>query len=290
VLAPALRQRLTALLGAPADIAPVAGGDINAAFRWRNAQGARYFVKCNATLGAAAFAAEADGLARLAATASVAVPEPVAHGEAGGEGYLVLPWFDAEAGSPQAWSALGRALAALHAHTAPAYGLATDNLMGRLAQANHPHASWPRFWAAERLGAQLRLARDGGRLEARLARCLEALCEESERLCARPGLQPALLHGDLWSGNVVFTRGRPVLIDPAVYYGDREVELAFTELFGGFPREFYAAYEAAAPLDAGYGRRRAFWQLYPLLVHLNLFGAAYLGGVERAVRACEELA
>lgn len=290
MLAAALTGRLAELLGPPASVRPVAGGDINTAAQWTTAAGERFFVKTNAALGAPAFAAEADGLARLAATGAVSVPRVVAHGEAGGEGFLVLEWLEAERGTGAAWARLGAELAALHAVSAETYGLAAANLIGRLPQSNRPNASWPRFWAEERIGAQLRLAEEGRRIDAGLARRIERLGAEAERLCARDGLRPSLLHGDLWGGNVMFAKGRPVLIDPAVYYGDREVELAFTELFGGFPPAFYDAYTAAAPLDRGYAARRGFWQLYPLLVHLNLFGGTYLAGVERAVRSAEEIA
>lgn len=283
-------DRLAALLGGPpADLTPVSGGDINTAAAWRAADGARYFVKCNDELGAEAFAAEADGLARLRATRTVSVPEVVVHGEADGTGYLVLGWIEPGRADTRAWRELGEALAALHAVTAPDYGLDDDNLIGRLPQSNRKRGGWARFWAEERIGRQLALARTKGRVDSALTRRIERLCDEVERICDRAGLRPSLLHGDLWSGNVMFSTHGPMVIDPAVYYGDREVELAFTELFGGFADAFYAAYQAAAPLADGYAQRRGFWQLYPLLVHLNLFGGSYLGGVERAVRAGEAL-
>lgn len=284
-----LAQLLTDQLGAPVRRPDaVGGGDINAALDWATARG-RYFVKWNARLGADAFAAEADGLRRLAAAAALAVAVPVVFGEVEGTGYLVLEWLTAAPPSATAWRTLGEGLAAMHGQGGAGYGLARDNYIGSLPQPNGEYASWPRFWAERRIEPMLRRAVDAGLVAKPLQARIERLCAGAERACRRDGLAPSLLHGDLWRGNVLFTAGGPVLIDPAVYYGDREVELAFTELFGGFEAPFYAAYHAAFSLAPGYAERRGFWQLYPLLVHLNLFGASYAGGVARAVGDAEAL-
>lgn len=284
-----LAQRLTELLGAPTQTPTVvAGGDINAALAWQSARG-RYFVKWNDRLGADAFAAEADGLTRLGETRALTVARPVTYGEVEGAGFLVLEWINVTQPDAPAWRMLGEGLAALHRHGGASYGLARDNYIGSLPQVNGAYAAWPRFWAERRIEPMLRRAVAAGLVAAPLQARIERLCAGAEGACRRDDLTPSLLHGDLWRGNVLFTRGGPVLIDPAVYVGDREVEIAFTELFGGFDAAFYAAYRAAFPLAAGYAERRAFWQLYPLLVHLNLFGASYVGGVARAVGDAEAL-
>lgn len=284
-----LTQRLTELLGASTQTpTAVAGGDINAALAWQSARG-RYFVKWNDRLGADAFAAEADGLTRLGEAGALAVAVPVAFGAVEGAGYLVLEWLTAAQPDARAWRKLGEGLATLHRHGGAGYGLARDNYIGSLPQRNGVYAVWPRFWAERRIEPMLRRAADGGLVAAPLQARIERLCAEAETACRRDDLAPSLLHGDLWRGNVLFTHASPVLIDPAVYWGDREVELAFTELFGGFDAAFYAAYRAAFPLAPGYAERRAFWQLYPLLVHLNLFGASYAGRVARAAGDAEAL-
>lgn len=289
MIPPALERRFIDLLGAPLEPPrAVGGGDINAALVWRSARG-QYFIKWNSRLGADAFAAEAAGLARLAAAGALAVACPVAHGAIDGAGFLVLDWLTPAQPTPDAWRTLGAGLAALHRHGSAAYGLERDNYIGSLPQPNGEYAAWPRFWAERRLAPMLRRAVDAGLVDGNLRARIERLCTGAETACRREGLVPSLLHGDLWRGNVLFTREGPVLIDPAVYVGDREVELAFTELFGGFDDGFYAAYSAAFPPAPGYAERRPYWQLYPLLVHLNLFGAAYVGQVARAALAAEKL-
>ena len=168
--------------------------------------------------------------------------------------------------------------------TGPTHGLDHDNYIGSLPQENRPSESWLEFFSERRIGAQADLARAAGRLPGAVSRGLD-------RLLARLGdllpdaVEPSLLHGDLWSGNYgVAGDGSPVMFDPAVYRGHREVELAFTELFGGFPRGFYTAYGSAWPLDPGYDERRDVYNLYPLLVHVNLFGGAYVSQVASIVR------
>lgn len=216
-----------------------------------------------------AFAAEADGLQAMAA-AGVRVPEPLAHGVAAGEAYLLLEYLDLKSGGD--WTALGRALARAHRQTAPHFGWRRDNYIGSTPQRNGWRGDWRTFFAECRLAPQLELARAKG-FTIELGKALDALAGY------RP--EPSLLHGDLWSGNAGFTPdGAPVLFDPAVYYGDREADLAMTELFGGFPAQFYEAYETAYPLAPGYAVRKHLYNLYHLLNHVNLFGAGYLEQVE----------
>lgn len=175
----------------------------------------------------------------------------------------------------------GIALAELHRHTAPTHGLEQDNFIGRLPQPNQPTASWIEFYRDQRIGYQMTIARQRGRLPARRESLLTRLLERLPDLLDDNTMLPSLLHGDLWGGNyLVDEQGQAVLIDPAVYYGHREMDLAMTELFGGFGGRFYEAYHATYPMDSGYAERRALYQLYYILVHLNLFGEHYGGQVD----------
>jgi protein-ribulosamine 3-kinase len=182
-------------------------------------------------------------------------------------------------GAAPDWPAMGRMLAALHRHTGPRFGWATDNWIGLAPQVNGWADDWRSFFVTQRLEPQLRRAeRKGFRFEEM----------QFSRFLENHDPQPSLLHGDLWSGNAGFTAGGPVIFDPAVYYGDREADLAMTELFGGFPAAFYAAYGEALPLDAGYETRKHLYNLYHLLNHLNLFGAGYLGQVKATLDLLRE--
>lgn len=251
---------------------PLRGGSINRAWRVEGADGRRFFVKLNHATRAPMFAAEAEGLEEIRHAGALKAPEPVCWGSAGADAYLVLEYL--ELGGSGNAEEMGRNLARLHEHTADRYGWHRDNTIGSSAQVNTPTSAWAEFWRERRLGFQLRLAAEqgyGGQLQ-----------DLGERLMADIDLllpsQPAasLLHGDLWSGNFDFDRsGAPVVFDPAVYYGDRETDLAMTELFGGFSPRFYAAYREAYPLVPGYETRKALYNLYHILNHLNLFGGGY---------------
>lgn len=222
------------------------------------------FVKQGPAPTLAMFRAEAEGLAALA-DAGVPAPQVVAVGERAGGAFIEMQRL--ELGARPDWPALGRALAALHRNSMGRYGWARDNWIGLAPQENGWSDDWPTFWFEKRLAPQARRARGAG-----FAFDLEGL----RGLLAGHHPPASLLHGDLWHGNVGFTPTGPVLFDPAVYYGDREADLAMTELFGGFPPAFYAAYDAAWPRDSGYARRRDLYNLYHVLNHLNLFGAGYL--------------
>jgi len=251
------------------------GGCINEAWVLEGEDGSRYFVKLNAAHLADMFAAEAQALEELARAGGPRVPRPVAQGTAGGRAFLVLEYLPLGGrGDP---AALGEALARLHAVEAERFGWHRDNTIGSTPQPNRWQDDWIEFLRHQRLGHQFELAASqgyGGGLYETGQRLLENLAAFFQGY--RP--RPALLHGDLWSGNVDYTEaGEPVIFDPASYYGDREADLAMTELFGGFPRPFYEAYRHAAPLDPGYGVRRDLYNLYHVLNHLNLFGSGYLG-------------
>ncbi len=260
----------------PRSARAIAGGSINDCYRVADSHGRALFLKLNSADCAAMFAAEFEGLGALRAAAAVLTPEPLAHGVAEAGAWLAMEYLDLEAGSAQTGARLGERLAILHRHTAERFGWRRDNTIGTTPQPNGWHADWISFWREQRLGPQLRFAASNGYGR-------ETAGRGERLLAALPGLLaghvpvPSLLHGDLWSGNWAVTRGgEPVIFDPAVYYGDRESDIAMTELFGGFPREFRAAYEAAWPLDAGYRQRRDIYNLYHVLNHLNLFGGAYL--------------
>jgi fructosamine-3-kinase len=224
--------------------------------------------------------AEADGLARLAEAGAVRVPRVLGMGASATECWLELERFELREPDRRAEERLGAELARLHAVTGPSFGLDRDNAIGASPQPNGPAGDWVAFWRERRLGFQLELAARngyGGRLQERGAQLLESL----PALLARHRPRPSLLHGDLWAGNHgMLADGTPVVFDPAVYYGDREADLAMTRLFGGFGPRFYAAYEAAWPLPAGARERVALYELYHVLNHLNLFGGGYLAQAE----------
>lgn len=256
------------------------GGCINAAVLLEGRPD-RYFVKLNDSTGLGMFAAEAAGLAELARAGALRVPRPVCHGTAEGRAFLVLEYLELGPAGANAQERLGRGLAALHRTTRLHYGWDRDNTIGSTPQRNRPHDRWPDFWREERLGVQLRLAEQNGYGGPLLAKG-ERLNEAVESLLGDRDPPASLLHGDLWSGNAGATGdGEPVIFDPAVYYGDREADLAMTELFGGFGPRFYAAYREAWPLDSGYEIRRTLYNLYHVLNHLNLFGGGYLAQAER---------
>ena len=244
--------------------APVSGGCIHRCYR-ATIDGAVRFIKVNEARFADAFAAEADGLIALRA-AGVRAPQPLRHGSHGAQAFLVMEFLDLQSSGD--WAALGRMLAEQHRQQGPRFGWARDNYIGPTPQRNAWRDDWRTFFAEWRLAPQLRLAEaQGFRFDAK--NIIEVLGQHQP--------QPSLLHGDLWRGNAAFLPdGAPVLFDPAVYYGDREADLAMSELFGGFPQEFYAEYEAAYPLDPGYAVRKHLYNLYHLLNHLNLFGGGYL--------------
>ena len=252
---------------------PLGGGDINRAWRLEGQDGSRYFVKANEAARHAMFAAEAAGLQALAETRSVRVPRPVAQGVAGALSFLVLEYLDLGARGDA--RQLGAQLAALHRATAPQFGFPVDNTIGSTPQPNAWTQEWIAFWRERRLGYQLKLAAGnghGGRLQDLGARLLEVLPHFYSGYVPRP----SLLHGDLWGGNHAYlVDGTPVIYDPAPYYGDREADLAMTELFGGFAADFYRAYNDAWPLDAGYATRSVLYNLYHVLNHANLFGGGY---------------
>ena len=281
----ALRARVEATLGQRIDSASrIAGGDINEAFELRLADGGRVFLKCNAAAPLAMFAAEARGLAFLRDARALRVPEVLAFSEPDQRPSFLLLEFIASSAPRRGFDEqLGQGLAALHRVGAASFGFTESNFVGRLAQSNREHSTWAEFYREERLEAQLRLAIVSGRAQVGLRRSFERLFAVLPELVGESE-PPARLHGDLWGGNLhVDEHGGPCLIDPAVYGGHREMDLAMMRLFGGFGARVFAAYAEAFPLSPGHAERVALYQLYPLLVHLNSFGGSYLRAVQSAL-------
>jgi fructosamine-3-kinase len=281
----ALKAALGALLGSEvAADRPVAGGDINRAYEIVLRDGRSLFAKANPRSPRGMFAAEARGLAWLAEAGALRIPQVVAVADpAAAEQFLVLELVGSGRPAPDFDERLGRGLAALHRHGAPTFGLDHDNFVGSLAQSNTAAPTWPEFYRARRLEPLLRRAADEGLATSRMRQGFERLFRALDELCGPPE-PPARLHGDLWGGNLLCDdRGAPCLIDPAVYGGHREIDLAMMRLFGGFGAGVFAAYDEAAPLADGHHERVTLYQLYPLMVHVNLFGGGYVGSVESAL-------
>jgi len=258
---------------------PVAGGCIHRCFMLEGG-GHRYFAKTNDRSALDSFAAEADGLAALAA-AGARVPAALCRGQADEHAFLVLEHLEMRGNGD--YAALGRSLAMVHSVHGETFGWHRDNYIGRTTQLNRRSPSWSDFWREARLEPQLELARKNG-LGRDLVGKGERLAEALPRLLSQHAPAASLLHGDLWSGNSGFLAdGTPVLFDPAVYCGDRETDIAMTELFGGFPQAFYSAYREAAPLDHAYAVRKTFYNLYHVLNHANLFGGGYAAQAETMI-------
>lgn len=258
--------------------AATGGGCINQTFLICGQDGRQFFVKLNDARHHPMFAAEATGLEAIAATQTLRVPLPVAHGTSGAHNFLVLEYLELNPHGDA--RLLGAQLAAMHRCTNEQFGFAQDNFIGTTPQPNGWKNDWIAFWREQRLGFQLRLAAQnghGGKLQTLGEKLLNAL----PAFFAGYTPQPALLHGDLWGGNHAFLAdGTPVIFDPAPCYGDRECDLAMTELFGGYSADFYAAYRANYPLDVGYAVRKELYNLYHILNHANLFGGGYVRQAE----------
>jgi protein-ribulosamine 3-kinase len=243
-----------------------------------------YFLKTNPVdRSPSYFGAEARGLGLIASTSTIRTPAIIGHGELSGTGFLLLEFVEQRAETTAFWRRFGTELAALHRHSNAHFGLDHDNYIGTLVQSNRAHDLWHTFLIEERFGPQLKLARDRKRVEAGLLLRFERLFNRLEQLI--PKEPPALLHGDLWHGNILCATGEePVLIDPAVHYGHREMDIAMARLFGGFDQAFFDAYREAWPLSDGWEERLELHSLYPLLVHGNLFGGTYFEQVDRMLR------
>ena len=271
-------EAIGAAVGAKLQARPTSrahGGSINECYRWDTDAGP-LFVKVGPAANQSMYAAEAAGLDELRQAQAVRVPAVRGVGvSGGGTAWLALEWLRLD-GSASADGALGEQLALQHRRTAPMFGLHRDNTIGSTPQLNARSESWVEFFRERRLRYQLDLAARNGHDE-RLRQRVALLLERMSGFFTDYQPVASLLHGDLWGGNwATGEDGRPVIFDPAVYYGDREADLAMTRLFGGFGPDFYAAYASAWPPDAGAGARADLYNLYHVLNHLNLFGAGYL--------------
>lgn len=283
----ALEQLIADTLGAAfrlSKLTPVSGGSINTAYRLEGNTGATpitLFAKCNRLDLLDMFIAETEGLKELRKAEAILVPEPVCYGEAGGHAWLVTEYICFGSRKKGSLTSLGMQLADLHHYKAKQFGWLRHNTIGSTAQMNGWSDNWIDFFRGCRLQYQLRLAATNG--------FTGTLQSKGERLLADLAVfffsytpVPSLLHGDLWGGNCAFDKtGQPVLFDPAVYYGDREADMAMTELFGGFTADFYHIYNEKWPLDKGYKVRKTLYNLYHVLNHANLFGTGYAIQAER---------
>jgi fructosamine-3-kinase len=270
-------QSVTGVSFTTRDRRSVSGGSINQASCISDGRQS-YFVKLNSANQVIMFEAEAFGLQDLAASGSIRVPRPICWGTTKNNSYIVLEWIDLGRGTPSSWVELGRQLAHLHRGThSKGFGWDRNNTIGSTPQLNPWTQDWADFFIEHRIGYQIQLAQRRGASFAQTDRLLRAI---ANLLSHRP--VPSLVHGDLWSGNAGFsTISEPVIFDPAVYWGDREVDIAMTELFGKFPQGFYTGYRDEWPLDEGYELRKRVYNLYHILNHFNLFGGSYYAQAEQ---------
>ena len=269
-------------LGEVGNVRAISGGDIATAAAVETPNG-RVFVKWGYHETGSAFIEEAEGLQALReANCPFVIPRIIrAHNSTEDEpGYLILEWLETIRPSTRDYADFGSALARLHSHHEDEgrYGFTTDNRIGRLPQKNSWMTEWPAFFAQCRLAPQIEYARQSGKWQSSWDKSADRLMSKLPELL--PDNPPAsITHGDLWSGNALFTSRGPALIDPATYFGHAETDLAMMDLFGGFPDEVYTSYFAEIPREAGFELRRQIYQLYHLLNHLNHFGAGYAGSV-----------
>ncbi|AHJ27259.1 fructosamine kinase family protein [Nodularia spumigena CS-584] len=263
----------------------VSGGCINQGYAVADGN-LTYFVKLNQASQVAMFEAEALGLKEMLATNTILVPKPICWGTAGNSSYIVLEWLEMGGSNSKSCQEMGRKLAQMHKATSnKGFGWQINNTIGSTPQINTWTADWAEFYTQHRLSYQFQLARRRGGSFPKQEQLLAAIPE----LLANHQVQPSLVHGDLWGGNAGYTvSGEPVIFDPATYFGDREVDIAMTELFGGFSAGFYQGYHEVFPLNAGYEQRKTLYNLYHILNHFNLFGGGYAsqanGMIEKILR------
>ena len=265
------------------EILPVGGGCINEAFSLQTNIG-KYFIKYNSSSAfPGMFEKEAAGLKILADTKTLEIPEVIASVETEKYAYLLLQNIETGVSTRNFWNYFGIKLADLHRNTNDYFGLDHDNYIGSLVQKNNTHPDFLSFFITQRIEPQLKEARNIGAFSQSETRYFDSLFNTLHNII--PVDKPALIHGDLWSGNYMVTpNGSPCLIDPAVYFGHREADIAMTQLFGGFQPEFYHAYNKAWPMEKEWQKRMDIFNLYPLLVHVNLFGGSYARQVLQIIR------
>lgn len=259
----------------------VSGGDINQAFRLEANRG-QYFLKSNQSpIALQMFETEANGLQALGQ--HLRTPQIIKVGQFENTSFLILEWIESGHKSKSFWEEFGIALAQMHRIEQAHFGWQEDNFIGTLPQKNKQQQDWTTFYIQERLQPQVKMAFDKGLFHQSDTAAFEQLYAKLDSIC--PKESPALIHGDLWSGNFMCDKNsNPVLIDPSVAYAHREMDLAMTRLFGGFATEFYQAYQVTYPLEKGFEERIEIYQLYYLLVHVNLFGGSYVQSVQSTLK------
>jgi len=263
-------------------IQSIGGGSINQAFLIET-QNTSYFLKYNtAASHPNMFTSELKGLKLLSNTKTIRIPETSFAYEGKDYSCILMEFIKTQTPQNNFWQMFADKLSMLHSHSSNFFGLDFHNYMGSLTQSNTKHSKFDEFFIEQRLEPQIKLARNSGFLNSKHVKQTERLFQELSSIF--PQEKPALVHGDLWSGNFMSDKlGKPVLIDPASYYGHREVDIAMTIMFGGFPPAFYDSYQQIFPMDKGWEERLPYYNLYPILVHINLFGKSYLPSFERVI-------
>ena len=280
-----LSKLLSQALSKPVEVGElraVGGGSISSTYKIQSSAG-MYFLKVNEGERALEmFKTEVNGLDILREKSSFVIPRVISLVNKGSTAYLVMEFINSSARSSNYWQDLAVKLAGLHKHTNTKFGFNGDNFIGSLSQQNDSEEDWSSFFINRRILPMVKMAVDGGLVTKAFVAEIDLVLSKIVELM--PKEPPALVHGDLWSGNLmVDSHGYPCLIDPAVYYGHREMDIAFSHLFGGFGQQFYDTYQEVFPMEPGFDNRMDLYNLYPLLVHLNLFGRSYLGQIEHII-------
>lgn len=259
----------------------VAAGNVNHGIQLSTSEG-NYFLKVNFEASRDIFEKEAHGLQLLASNCPLTVPEVYHYGQIEDYNYLLMEWVESGERSTDYWERLGEGLAQLHMASQESFGLSDSNYISSLSQNNVMTTTWVDFFIEQRLEPLMGKAYFDGLIEEDFLKKFRSIYPKLQEFFPRE--RPALLHGDLWSGNVMAdSNGFPALIDPAVYFGNREMDIAFSRMFGGFDQRFYDAYDSVFPLSDGFDERKDVYNLYPLLVHLLLFGKSYLSGIQKVI-------
>jgi protein-ribulosamine 3-kinase len=265
------------------NLASVSGGSINQTAKIETNIG-KFFIKWNELEKyPKMFEKEAQGLEILAKSEKIRIPKIILQEEMNTWSFLVLEWIETAEKNNGFWEDFGRKMSELHKISFEKYGFENDNYIGSLHQRNHWDSDWEEFFWVQRIEPMLTMARNKGYADRGDTQSFDSLFYKLDKLF--PKEKPSLLHGDFWKGNfLVDNKGNPCLIDPAVYFGHREMDLSMSQLFGGFPTEFYKSYHQNFPLEPDWEERTDLWNLYPLLVHAILFGESYMNEVRRNVR------